>query len=472
MQPSASDRSGYLSTDTICALATPVGGAIAVVRVSGPRTFEAMEALGAQSRSEKWEPRRLYRVVLKNGEGVKLDDVLWTGFRAPSSYTGEDSAEIHAHGGSIGVGRILEALQTLGVRSALPGEFSFRAVRNGKMELGQAEAVADLISAASEAAADLALEKLGGSQSSWMKDVAEQIRQIATYAEAGVDFSDQDLEEDSLEALRSKLDSPILGLETLERTFERGLRIQDGVRAAFVGLPNAGKSSFFNVLLGEDRSIVSEIEGTTRDIVRERLVLRGKRGSVALRLEDTAGLRASQDQVEQIGVERTRQAARQADVILLLWDGSREGAAAEEAFEALQAIWESLGRPKEKTLGIVTKADLGRESSDWLGRLGVLWVGPTSARSGEGVHEAAQRIADFAETWGSRKPGEILLTRRDHRESVLAALEHLRRARRAPGVELLASDLRQALLSLAPLIGETPPDDILGRIFSQFCIGK
>jgi tRNA modification GTPase len=340
------------------------------------------------------------------------------------------------------------------------------------MELGQAEAVADLISAASEAAADLALEKLGGSQSSWMKDVAEQIRQVATYAEAGVDFSDQDLEEDSLEELRSKLDSPILGLETLERTFERGLRIQDGVRAAFVGLPNAGKSSFFNVLLGEDRSIVSEIEGTTRDIVRERLVLRGKRGSVALRLEDTAGLRASQDQVEQIGVERTRQAARQADVILLLWDGSREGAAAEEAFEALQAIWESLGKPKEKTLGIVTKADLGRESSDWLGRLGISWVGPVSSRSGEGVHEAAQRIADFAETWVSRKPGEILLTRRDHRESVLAALEHLRRARRAAGVELLASDLRQALLSLAPLIGETPPDDILGRIFSQFCIGK
>jgi tRNA modification GTPase len=466
--PRVPDKSGYLSEDTIAAIVTAVGGAISVLRISGRRAFEILEVLGGSSEAEA---RKLSRAVLKTRSGESIDDALVARFPNPNSFTGEDVVEFHVHGGSFIASRLLEELIALGARQALPGEFSFRAVRNGKMALSQAEAISDLICASNEKAVSLALEKMAGSQNQMIGRIAEEIRQLATLGEVGIDFSDQDVEEVSLRALKRRLSSLRETLERLRGSFSRGSKIQDGVRVAFVGLPNAGKSSFFNALLGEDRSIVSEVAGTTRDVIREKLTLKGKASSVTLRLEDLAGLRASGDQIEKIGVERTLKAAREADLILLVVD------AAGASHEALKTEWEKLGKPTARSLGVLTKIDLAKTSQlsllrDSLAGFGVQTWLETSAATGQGIHEAAERIADFCEKWTGRDPGEVLLTRLDHVQAVSEALEHLTRAEKASEIELFASDVRQALHALGPIIGETLPDDILGRIFSNFCIGK
>ncbi len=443
-----------------------------MVRLSGPGVLEALDRLSPARRLSDSEPRVLRRITLRTPQGQVLDDAMAVIFKAQASYTGEDSAELHIHGSAVVATRVLEALREQGIRQALPGEFSFRAVRNGKMSVSQAEAVADLISASNESAADLALEKMAGSQGVLLGQLAESLRQLATLGEAGIDFSDQDIEEISLPALRQRLAPIQEALEKLEGSYERGSKVQEGLRVAFIGLPNAGKSSFFNALLGEDRSIVSELAGTTRDVVRERLSLRGQRGSVTLRLEDTAGLRSTEDRIEKLGVERSLRAAREAELILLIWDTSLSGEAAQAGLRDLKTSWKALGEPVSRTLGVLTQGDRESSQSKPPEDLGIPWVGPTSAVTGQGIQEAARNIADFCEKWVHRDPGEVLLTRLDQQRAVARAREDLARAAVAPELDLFAADLRQGLQALAPLIGETLPDDILGRIFSQFCIGK
>lgn len=476
----AVDRSGYLSHDTIAAIATQLGGAIGMIRVSGPAAREALESLVGKGALSKQEPRRLFRARLKapgvESEAKTLDDAMVAYFVAPDSFTGEDCVELYLHGSSVIAIQVMEALSSLGVRQALPGEFSFRAVRNGKMNVSQAEAVADLIASANPEAASLALEKLEGSQSRFVAALAEELRQLATLGEVGIDFADQDVDEVSLPRLKERVTPILAKLESLKNSYSRGVKLQDGVRVAFVGLPNAGKSSFFNALLGEDRSIVSDIAGTTRDVVRERLTLQGKNSSITLRLEDTAGLRHSEDAVEKIGIERTINAAREADLVLLIVDAQDIGPK-NAKIDSLRQQWKALGEPKDRAVGILTKVDLLSSAQKKELDLGVRefgihsWVG-TSALTHHGIHEAAAMIADFSEKWVHRSPGEVVLTRLEHQEAVSQTIDHLNRSKEAAEIDLFASDLRQALFALSPLIGETLPDDLLGRIFSQFCIGK
>lgn len=463
------DRSGYFSADTIAALSSQVGGAIAIIRLSGPGTRAILGRLAGPEAMD-WEPRRAYRALLRGSSGEAIDDSICLFFQGPASYTGEDLAELQIHGSAYLARRVLEELGKIGARQALPGEFSFRAVRNGKLNLSQAQAVADLIEASNGSAVSLALEKLQGSQSQLVKGLADRLRNLAVLGEIGIDFSDQDVEEVSLPVLRARVQPVIEDLIRLQETFQRGIRVQEGVSVAFIGLPNAGKSSFFNALLGEDRSIVSEIAGTTRDVVRERLTLQGRVGSVTLRLEDTAGLRATEDQIERIGIERTQRAAKGADILIVVVDASSE-------IRPLFDEWKRIGVAPQKALGILTKVDL--VSPEALGRvrrevqkLGVETWCETSVIRGQGIQEAAVAISDFAETLAHRDAGEVLLTRLDHKEAVQAAISHLTRAVQAPEIDLFAADLKQALFALSPLIGETLPDDILGRIFSEFCIGK
>jgi tRNA modification GTPase len=454
--------SGYLSGDTIAAPATAAGGAVAIVRVSGPGAFAALARLSRAPETAAAEPRRLSRARFHDPDGLPLDDGLFVRFVGPESYTGEDVVELHLHGGAYAGARVLEALAAAGARPALPGEFSFRAVRNGKLSLPQAQAVADLIAASNEGALSLALEKLSGTQNRLLQAIATDLRRVAALSEAGIDFSDQDLDELALSRLRDALAPPVQALSRLHEGFARGTRLQEGVRVAFIGLPNAGKSSFFNALLGEERSLVSAIPGTTRDVVHERLTLRTASGSVTLRVEDTAGLRSSEDPVESLGIDRSRRAARDADAIVLLVDPLAPDS-------AVQSLWEDLGRPVEKTLGVLTKVDLARTAPP---KLGVSrWIG-TSAVTGEGISAAADALGEHCGRLSRRDPGECLLTRVDQARAVAAALEHLTRARSAEAHELVAADIRLALNSLGPLIGDTLPDDILGTIFSEFCIGK
>lgn len=483
--------SGYLAEDTIAALATGVGGAIAIVRVSGPGTIGALKQLApslwGEGGAKNPEPRKLLRAPLfwpKNFSQAALDDAMVALFPAPGSYTGEDSAELHIHGSGVVAQNVLSALALTGVRQALPGEFSFRAVRNGKMSVAQAEAVADLISASNDGAAALALEKMSGAQNRMMGRISESLKQLAALGEIGIDFADQDVEEVSLPALVRRLEPVLSELRELHESYGRGVRIQEGVSVAFIGLPNAGKSSFFNALLGQDRSIVSEFAGTTRDVVRESVTLQGSRRSVTLRLADTAGLRDSEDHVEKMGVELTARAAREADLLLLVVDAadasgsaaSPAGAPIEERLSLLRDQWNKLGAPVERTIGVLSKVDRDSPPMDGVEeRLKGFGIGRwlrTSARDGVGVTDAIREIADFCESWVARKPGEMVLTRQSQREALADGLSHLERAMRASEISFFAADLRQALHSLAPLIGETPPDDILGRVFSQFCIGK
>jgi tRNA modification GTPase len=404
-------------------------------------------------------------------ESSEMDDALSVRFITPASFTGEDVVELHLHGGSFIAARILDVLAKLGVRQALPGEFSFRAVRNGKMTLSQANAVADLISATNRQAVSLALEKLSGSQNRLISELAHDLRQLAVLGEVGIDFADQDLDEVSLPQLKKRLANIIVALERLQQSYKRGSLIQDGIPVAFLGVPNAGKSSFFNALLGEDRSIVSDIPGTTRDIVRERITLSGERHTVTLRLEDTAGLRITDNEIEQMGIDRSIRSARESDLVLYIVDSTSSLHGAHEQ-------WKILGEPKEKTLGILTKTDL--LSGDRLAPLisecqklfGVTqWI-PTSSMTGTGIPVAVEAITQFSGTWLKRDPGEVVLTRLNDAQAAAEALDHLRRARDASELDLFAADVRQALNSMGPLIGETLPDDILGQIFSEFCIGK
>jgi len=473
--PRAQDKSGYLSEDTIAALASAPGGAVAVLRISGPEAFRVLGQITSDQSANQTEPRKLHRVRLIDPEApigtAEMDDVLSVRFVSPASFTGEDVVELHLHGGSYIAARVLDVLSHLGVRQALPGEFSFRAVRNGKMTLSQATAVADLIAASNRGAVSLALEKLSGSQNRLISDLATNLRNLAVLGEVGIDFADQDVEEVSLPQLKKRLANIIVALERLQQSYKRGNLIQEGVPVAFSGVPNAGKSSFFNALLGEDRSIVSDIPGTTRDVVRERLSLSGSRHTVTLRLEDTAGLRATDNEIEKMGIDRSIRSAREADLILFLVDSTAPMTAALEQ-------WKILGEPKEKTLGVLTKTDLlpigplTTLVAECQKHFGVAqWVA-TSAKTGHGISSAVEAITEFAGQWLRRDPGEVVLTRLNEAQAAIEALEHLNRARDASELDLFAADIRQALNSMGPLIGETLPDDILGQIFSEFCIGK
>jgi tRNA modification GTPase len=467
---SVRDRSGYLAQDTIAAIGTAVGGALSMIRVSGPGAFDALVRLTGREIDRHAQVRQLVRARLHDASGTEMDDALFVRFASPESFTGEDVVELHIHGGAFLASRMIETLHAHGVRQALPGEFSFRAVRNGKMTVSQAQAVADLIAASNDGAISLALEKMSGTQSQLIDGLATGLRHLAVLGEAGIDFADQDIDEVSLPHLKKRLADLLTRLERLQSSYDRGLRLQEGVSVAFIGLPNSGKSSFFNALLGEDRSIVSDIAGTTRDVVRERITLRGKQATITLRLEDTAGLRLADNPIERIGIERSQKSAREADLVLFLVDPASTP-------ETVVEQWHALGSPATKTLGIFTKNDL--TDAVHLARLHQTYAGlglrqwvDTSARTGAGIAESIDAIVDFCEHWVKRDRGEVLLTRIDQLACVQGALEHLRRAEQAPEIDLFASDLRQALHALGPLIGETLPDDILGKIFSEFCIGK
>ena len=469
-QSRKSKGASYFSEDTVVALSTAPGGAIGIVRVSGPGTGAISEKLTKQKlRWSEFEPNSAKKSLIFDTKGRPLDETVLLKFANPHSFTGEDVLEIHHHGNFLISERILETAIAYGARQALAGEFSFRAVRNGKLTLPQAEAIADLISAGNEEAARLALEKMSGSQLHAISEISEKLRQLAASGELGIDFSDQDIDELGLARIKEQLKDPVSRLKILAGSFQRGNRLQEGIPTALVGLPNAGKSSFFNALLGEDRSIVSHIAGTTRDVVREKLLLQGADTTLTFRLEDTAGIRKTADEVEKIGIDRTLQSAKRAELVLLIVDATLDEAALDIS---------DLPQSPEHFLGVLTKCDLVKAErirqkiNELIIQTQVQTWLPTSAVSGAGVSEVAEAMVRTARQWVGRKEGEILLTRVEHLDAINHALGHLIRAELAPELDLFAADIRQALHALAPLIGETVADDILGRVFSQFCIGK
>lgn len=434
-------------TSTIFALATPPGrGAIAILRLSGPATAAALEALGA----DRLKPRLASLRRLKWNKAV-LDEALVLSFPAPNSYTGEDCAELHLHGGRAVVEAVSDALIALGVRPADPGEFTRRAFENGRMDLAQAEAVADLIDAETAAQANQALSQLGGALSKTYDGFRRDLLKALALVEAEIDFPDEEIPDNLARTAGPVLDRLILDLRAALADADRGQRVRDGYQIVLIGETNAGKSSLFNALVSREAAIVTAIPGTTRDVLDAQLVING----YAVTLSDTAGLRESDDPVEAEGVRRARARAEVAD--LRLWvraPGDPDGAAA------------AFARPDD--LQVWTKSDL-EPTAPLEGSEGV----SVSTLTGQGLLELHDWIA--ARLAKDLSGGDFpAVTRERHRLRLLDALASVEAGRaaldRAP--EMAGDDLRRAAEALSRVTGAIGVEDVLGEVFSTFCIGK
>lgn len=445
-------------TDTIFAPATAAGrAAVAVVRVSGPATLSVVQALTGRPLKARMAALR----TLRHG-GVDLDEALVLRFEGPSSYTGEDSAEFHVHGGRAVVEALLAALSDLGLRLAEPGEFTRRAFENGKLDLAQAEGVADLIDAETEAQRKQALGQVGGALSQRYDRWRDLLVQSLAMLEAAVDFPDEDLPEAVAERARPGLRILSAELDAALADVDRGRRVRDGFRVALVGAPNAGKSTLLNGLVEREAAIVTDTPGTTRDVIEVPLVLAGYKVLVA----DTAGLRETADAIEAEGVRRARAWAEEADLRLWVVDG----------FHVKHAVkLEEAVRPGDWL--VLNKADIAEASA--LDQAEARWSGHglrafrLSARSAEAVSDMREalsvHVADALS--GAEFPAA---TRLRHAERLREARGYIARALSEVGleVELAAEDVRLAARALEKITGRVDPEDVLGRVFSTFCIGK
>jgi tRNA modification GTPase len=404
----------------------------------------------------------LYLGSLSDPSGQILDEVMAVIMRAPRSFTREDVVEVHCHGGSAVVRSILDLLLARGARMARPGEFTLRAFLNGRLDLAQAEAVADLIHARSAGAARVALSQLQGRLSRFVAELREQLISILTLVEVHIDFSDQDLELPDFVPLGSQAAEINHRLELLLQTFDSGRLLHDGVRILILGKPNVGKSSLLNALLGEARAIVADVAGTTRDTIEESLLLH----DVPVRLIDTAGIRMTTDPIELEGVRRAREKAASADLVLLVVDGSRP--LDEDDRLALAAC------DSEHVLLVSNKCDQATVPLPL--DFAALDHAAVSAQQGSGLDLLQLKIRDKLFGPGQDHGEDVLLYERRHRDSLIIAAQAIKRFVTGVDdrleVEFLALELRDAVAALGAVSGDSVTEEVLGQIFSKFCIGK
>ena len=459
-----------LPADTIAAISTPPGpGAIGILRLSGPLAVEVAQASFRSLNKMPLSRHRPHELVygdLLDRDGQPIDRVLCTFSRGPVSYTGEDTAEFQCHGSPMVLSLGLEALFSRGARQARAGEFTRRAFLNGKLDLAQAEAVGDLLEARSREGARHAAGQLTGALSRRIGGVYSALVDVMAHFHAVLDYPDEDIDPFRMEELSHQLSQQESALRALAGSYRRGQYIRDGVPCAIVGRPNAGKSSLLNALVGFDRAIVTNIPGTTRDTVEERAEL----GGVTLRLIDTAGLRDSDDPIEQLGVERSRAAMDEAALVLLVVDGTEKPT--QEDADLARTIAEA-GKP---FILVRSKRDLAGEHADELEALSQ--GAPTvslSARTGEGLEELGQAVAALFPQGSEDKAGELITNARQA-EAAGRALNCVVRANQAlsDGVtpDALLTDVEEALEALGELTGQSVREDVTDRIFSKFCVGK
>jgi tRNA modification GTPase len=435
--------------DTIFALASgPTRASIAVIRVSGARALETFRALCWKG---DIEPRQVqYHTITDPGTGKTLDQGIILYFQAPQSYTGEDVVEFQLHGGRAVVDGVLEALSKIeGCRQAEPGEFSKRSFVNGKMDLTEAEAVADLINAETEAQRLLALDQMGGALSQLYESWAENLTLLLAHQEAEIEFPDEDLPEGLADTLQPQLQKLLKEIRDHLNDGRRGERLREGVSVAILGAPNAGKSSLLNALARRDAAIVSDTAGTTRDVIEVHLDLNG----YPVILADTAGLRATGDKIEAEGVRRAEDRAQKADLKLLLFDAT-----------LAQRDAETSKHLDDKALVVATKADLPAAKS----AAGELRV---SAQTGEGMEALLKLLSEKVAASFKSRPGPVL-TRQRHRDALEETAAALGRSLAAELPELAAEDLRLGLRALGRITGRVHVEELLDRIFRDFCIGK
>ena len=446
-------------SDTIAAIATGQQvAAIGIVRISGEKAVEYADRLFFPYRGgllREQPDRKLVFGELRNRNGDLLDICLCTVSRGPDSYTGENTAEFQCHGSPMLLRTLLQELFALGARQAGPGEFTKRAFLNGRMDLSSAEAVIDLIDAESEESVRNAAGQLSGAIHRRAVSVYDMLKDMSAHFHAVLDYPDEDIEEFKLQNYRTALDEGLRNLEDLLATYSRGRLMNSGIPTAIIGLPNAGKSSLLNYLLGYDRAIVTEIPGTTRDTVEERV----RFGGVTLRLIDTAGIHETGDRVEILGVQRSLEAAKRATLVLAMIDGSQE------PDPELEKVLET-ARQAEQSVILVSKTDLPEK-----------YKGPglrISSRTGEGIDLLERRIKELFPA--QKVPAGEILTNARQANAVERAAESLRAAQEAFGdgltPDIVLTEVEGAMEALGELTGASIREDVTNQIFSRFCVGK
>lgn len=456
---------------TIAAISSAVGEAgIGIVRMSGKNSLHILEKLFIKKNKEEqlaMENRKLtYGHIVNPMDGSIVDEVLVVYMKSPYTYTREDIVEIYCHGGAISVKKILELLLENGARLAEPGEFTKRAFLNGRLDLSQAEAVIDLIRAKTDKGYDVSLNQLEGSLSSEIKKIQNILLNMIAHIEVSIDFPEEDVEEVTYDELKVNANVVLEDIEKLLNTAERGKILREGLNTVILGKPNVGKSSLLNAILRQNRAIVTDVPGTTRDIIEEYVNVDG----IPLKIVDTAGIRDTEDLVEKIGVDRAKEVVEDADLIIGIFDASRE--LTDDDKEIIELIKE------RKSIVLLNKTDLPNvyNSDDLAKILRNKKIINTAIAKGEGIEELEKTIVDMFYSGDVEVKDEVMVTKLRHKDQLLKAKKNIVDA--INGIELnvpldcIEVDVKNCWTNLGEISGDTVSEDIIDKVFSEFCIGK
>ena len=454
---------------TIASISTAPGiGGIGIIRISGDKTFEVLEKIFIAKTPQKIEEIKGYTIkygnIVENGEII--DEVLVSYFKAPRSYTTEDMCEINSHGGNVIVRKILELCLKNGAELAEPGEFTKRAFLNGRIDLAQAESVIDVINAKSDREAKSGIKQLEGFLSKEIKDIKQQILDVLVNIEVTIDYPEYDTPEVQENEMREMLDKVGDKLNRLEKSFDNGKIIKEGIKTAIIGKPNAGKSSLLNAILKEERAIVTDIAGTTRDTIEEFVTING----ILLKLVDTAGIRDASDEVEKIGVEKSKKQAEDADLIIAIFDCSKD--LEDEDLEILKLI------KNKKSIILLNKNDLSAVLTETDKRFtdvtkNILKI---SALNKTGIDELYNEISNMFNLNEINLDNEILITNIRHKNIISKAIENVKKANEALNmnmpIDIITIYIKDVLEDLGEITGEVVTEDVINEIFAKFCLGK
>ena len=456
---------------TIAAISTAPGiGGIGIIRMSGEETYDILEKMFIPKHQIDLKNQSGYTIKyghIVDNNGQEIDEVLVSFFRKPNSYTAEDLCEISSHGGIFIVRKILELCLKNGAILAEPGEFTKRAFLNGRIDLSQAEAVIDIINAKSEKEADESIKQLEGHLSKEIQSIREILMSIMVDIEVSIDYPEYDVEEVNYSNAKDKLNNIREKLRLLENSFENGKIIKEGIKVALIGKPNVGKSSLLNAILKEERAIVTEIEGTTRDIIEEAVIIKG----IPITIVDTAGIRKADDKVEQIGIERSEKSAKEADVVIALFDLTRPFDKEDE--QILEIIKD------KKSIVVINKADIEIGESvkqELKNKLKYNNIIEISAKTENGIDEIYNEIERMFNLEEIRLDNSIIITNVRHKQIISQSIENVKMAideidKKSP-IDIVGMYVKQALEELGNITGETVSDEIIKEIFAKFCLGK
>ena len=450
---------------TIVAISTAPGvGGIGIIRMSGEKCFEILDKVFKPKNKDK----NIKGYTIKYGhivdENKIIDEVLVSYFVAPKSYTAENMCEINSHGGIVIMNKILDLCIKNGAKIAEAGEFTKRAFLNGRIDLSQAEAVIDIINSKTDKEAEVSVNQLNGLLSDTIGQIRKEILDLMANIEVSIDYPEYDVPEVSEAEINKVLESVKLKLKKLERSFEEGKILRDGISVAIIGRPNAGKSSLLNVILNEERAIVTNIEGTTRDTIEEFITIKG----IPLKIIDTAGIRQTKDEIEKIGVNKSLDLAKKSDIAIGIFDISKK--LTKEDYEILEIL------KNKNSIIVLNKNDLESEiENEEIKKINKPII-KISTKKREGIENLYEEIANIFKLNEIAKSGEIVISNIRHKQIILNALKSILRAQNSVDnnlpIDMISSDIKQILEELGEITGETVTEDIIKEIFSKFCLGK